>query len=112
MTDHDHPFDLDEMDRDPTEEELRDLDDHQLADLFRDVARGAGTVDVYDWITREIVRRFDEAEAEGQVWVDAGKLEILAGNAELDLMNDAFEGETAKRFDEAVGHAYEVLRGD
>lgn len=67
MTDYDHPFDLDEMGRDPTGYEIDELDDHQLAELFRDVAEGAGSVDLYDRLTQKIVRRFDEYEAEGRL---------------------------------------------
>lgn len=70
MTDNefDHPFgDLDDRDRDPSDQELNVLDDHELAELYRDLARGSGTLDLYDEVTRRMVRRFDEYEAEGRL---------------------------------------------
>lgn len=63
----DHPFDLDEMNRDPTDEEIDTLSDHELAELFRDVARGTGSVDLYDRVSYRMVRRFDEYEADGRL---------------------------------------------
>lgn len=111
MTEHDHPFDLDEMDRDPLDYEIESLNDHQLAELFRDVAEGAGSLDLYDRLTQKIVRRFDEAEAEGQVWIDAGSLQVLMDLAELDLMNDAFDGRDKDTVEQAFKDAQQALPG-
>lgn len=84
MSDHDydHPFDLDEMNRDPTDEELTQLTDHQLAELYRDVAAGAGSIDCYDSITAEMVDRFDTYEAEND-WPGTG---TAFNNTELALI--------------------------
>jgi len=66
---YDHPWagKFDTMGRDPSDEELDSLSDHELAELFRDVAGGAGSVDLYDRVTYQMVRRFDEYEAEGRL---------------------------------------------
>lgn len=67
MPEYDHPFDIEEMGRDPPVTEIEDLSDHDLAELYRDVAGGAGSVDLYDKVAREMVQRFDEYEAEDRL---------------------------------------------
>lgn len=54
---YNYEYNLEELNRDLKDSELKDLTDPQLASLYQDLQKGSGSNDMYDLTMREICRR-------------------------------------------------------